>query len=120
LKWRRDVLDGNCTETFEGPDLGDDGNRSQLGDASKCLQGLDHCAHLCGRRLDQAVDGLVETGEALAHVQHLGDAVGEGDLLGFLLELQRLDPAQLRAKTFWILVRATATSAKLRRKVPMC
>jgi hypothetical protein len=45
-----------------------------------------------GCRLDQPVDGLVETSEPFAHVQDFGDAVRECDLLSLVLEIKRLHP----------------------------
>ena len=54
---------------------------------------------------------LVESGKTLPHVQNLGDAIGEGHLLGFVLELERLDPAPPRMRPGSTLVGRAQTTA---------
>ena len=84
---------GGFAEAAEGADLGDDGDGGQLGHAPQRLQRLDDCLLLGGSRFNGAIDGEVEPGQALTLMQDLGDTVGEGDLLGFEVEFDGLDPS---------------------------
>jgi hypothetical protein len=76
------------------------------------LQSLDHGTHVRRCSLDQSVDGFVETGKPLAHVQDLGDAISQCHLLGFVLELERLDPAPPRVRPGSTLFGLTQTATK--------
>ena len=69
-----------------------------FGDAAKSLQSVDDSLLLGRRRLDGAIDGEVETSQALALMKHLGDGIAERDPLGLVFELDVLNPAPPRVR----------------------